>query len=551
MVKIKFQLSILSIITLTYVFSKDIYPELVLELNPDNFRKISSLESRLDNSSIVMFSGNQSEEHSLSSMFNNIISTYGNRIQYGLMNCTAFNSFCEREIQVEVLPLLRFYPRNTRRSVDYAGGQEEEEILDFVQDHLIEDFFYNKGSIFKVPQSHIDQLTKVTVTSSDDILLEIEINELDGMPWDTYKEVLKLLEKYPNSPPLLYLLYQKTTALQEYEEAINILNRLTILLPNNWMVENLTLLTKRKYKEALQEATELEKTLYDENRTDILRVDRLFLVPEELMGTDPKVVLLQENVRRIKNSHKFISTIGKLVKLCAIQEGQIEGLYYLPSAITKQLVEEGITFKLILNGTGYQERRAHEVERLINDNILAFNLVEKVDKITPDVLKSIHLILTETVRFTPSQHWLKLIRRGKWKLLPNYLVKQDTLRYLVRPSLVEEYLNDVLKEVESLELKKVNPIVIATFFLINCRNISPFDGSNGLICRIVVGLILQRNDLVVFNVSPDIYLEYLTILEKSSATGDFNYIKNFIERQQTEYIETIENNKIVDLIKNY
>jgi Fic family protein len=145
-----------------------------------------------------------------------------------------------------------------------------------------------------------------------------------------------------------------------------------------------------------------------------------------------------------------------------------------------------------------------------------------------------------------------LIRRGKWKLFPNYVKTPDLkLRVFVRPSLVEEFLEKILKEVSDLEKKNVSPDAIAAFFHLNYVNVHPFDDTNGRTCRALVSLILMKNGLLPFNVSPDMKGKYIKSLATSTQQKDLSYLIDFIKKQQLKYIEALENDNFDDIIKNY
>jgi len=126
-----------------------------------------------------------------------------------------------------------------------------------------------------------------------------------------------------------------------------------------------------------------------------------------------------------------------------------------------------------------------------------------------------------------------LIRRGKWKLFPNYVNRSDgTTTVFARPSKVQAYLDKLLLDISEMEKSGVNAISLAAYFHLNYINVHPFDDTNGRTCRALVGLILQQHGLLPFSVSPDMKREYVESILKATETKDLRPLMNFIEKQQ-------------------
>ena len=134
-----------------------------------------------------------------------------------------------------------------------------------------------------------------------------------------------------------------------------------------------------------------------------------------------------------------------------------------------------------------------------------------------------------------------MIRRGNYKLLPNYLINDDDWVLLfVRPSKVEQCINDLLIQVKTLKEQKVNPIIISAIFHINFILIHPLDDGNGRVARALSTLILLEKGLLPFNVHKDIKEEYSEALGKALNTKDYSFFIKFVLKQQKNVLEFLE-----------
>jgi Fic family protein len=249
-----------------------------------------------------------------------------------------------------------------------------------------------------------------------------------------------------------------------------------------------------------------------------------------------------------------------------IHTGQVEDIYNISTSATVSMINEGIKSEIVINdnedlilrtsvGNDSKLKRSEEIMNIINDNIDVFKEIDKLvlnnGAITLNLIRDLHMIFTKTARFSKVGQQMTLLRRGRWKIFPNYVRMHTGIKFFVRPSLVEQYLEWTISEIDRLEGMHVDPLVIAAFVHLSFIHIHPFEDTNGRTCRALVGFILQRHGLLPFTVSPDKKGEYIMALDSSQTSKDLGPFIEYIKIQQVTYLEGLENDTVDAIIKDY
>jgi len=257
--------------------------------------------------------------------------------------------------------------------------------------------------------------------------------------------------------------------------------------------------------------------------------------------------------------------LNQVKNLWGIQNGQVENIYSISHKATKKLIRQGIDFDIIYHDSedkilkimvnGERITRAGEIKHIIEDNLKVFERLESIilqkKEITLELIKELHLLFTSVARYTKDYVGnMQLIRRGKFKLVPNYLItEEDWILIFGKPSQVENLLQAFLDEIKLLRRRKVNPFIIAAYVHINFILIHPFDDGNGRVARALTSLILMENGLLPFNVYDAIKEKYSEVLNIALVKNDFNPLVNLIIEQQWNLLEFLENANYDNYIK--
>lgn len=382
-------------------------------------------------------------------------------------------------------------------------------------------------------------------------------------------KALEILEKYPSSTHLLYKLYLMTYGMKDYEESWEILKKIDKMLPGNRIIKDRLSTIQIQIKQELLESTKIETELFNDPKliktpiktNNYIKLEKLRAIKQE---TPPEFsnfiersqIEITANFIKLKKKENFDFHLNQIKNMWGIQTGQVENIYSISHQATKKLIRRGIDFEIIYNDSedkilknmvnGERITRAVEIKHIIEDNLKVFERLENIilqkEEITLELIKELHLLFTSVARYTTDYLGnMELIRRGKFKLVPNYLITEDDwILIFAKPSQVENMLQTFLAEIKLLRSRKVNPFIIAAYVHINFILIHPFDDGNGRVARALTSIILMENGLFPFNVYDAIKEKYSELLDKALLENDFHPFVNFIIEQQWKLLEFLE-----------
>ena len=219
-------------------------------------------------------------------------------------------------------------------------------------------------------------------------------------------------------------------------------------------------------------------------------------------------------------------------------------------------MKKGMAFEIVYHdnedqllkfmSNGDRMMRAAEIKSIIEDNIRGFEELETFvthdSKISSSMIKNLHQIFTKNARFVLNiDNSVLLIRRGEYKLFPNYIKNSEgNLILFARPSRVSQLIDDLVGEIQNLIFSGLNPIEISAFVHVNFIQIHPFSDGNGRVARALTSLILLRNGLLPFNVFKEVKGTYIDCLESARDKHDYLPFINFIVIQQLSMMKFLE-----------
>ena len=415
------------------------------------------------------------------------------------------------------------------------------------------------------------------VLSIQDLDLRISLQSLCS-DQKCHLKALEILEKYPSSTQLLYRLYLMTYTMKDYEESWEIFKKLDKLLPGNRIIKDHLSNVQIKIKQELKESKNIERELFNNPNMiktpmkihNYIKLEDLIAIKQEIPPEfydfiEKSQMEITENFQKLKKKKNFEFNLNQVKNLWGIQNGQVENIYSISHKATKKLIRQGIDFDIIYHDSedkilkimvnGERITRAGEIKHIIEDNLKVFERLESIilqkKEITLELIKELHLLFTSVARYTKDYVGnMQLIRRGKFKLVPNYLItEEDWILIFGKPSQVENLLQAFLDEIKLLRRRKVNPFIIAAYVHINFILIHPFDDGNGRVARALTSLILMENGLLPFNVYDAIKEKYSEVLNIALVKNDFNPLVNLIIEQQWNLLEFLENANYDNYIK--
>ena len=416
-------------------------------------------------------------------------------------------------------------------------------------------------------KSDYDDLTRIELIKDLD-LYEKLVSVFNCPHSKCYLRAIDLLETYSNSTHLLFKIYEMTYGMADYEMAYSFLKKLEDLLPSNQNIKARLVRCKNKIIEQNNLAQEIEEEYYSDKKFQVFPLSfkkifkyERFIVLNPSSDSDKqflksKTDFIQERLTDLKRNPQFREKLDKLKILWGIDNGKIEGLYDLSHETTKQLMKKGMGFDIIYHDNedqilkfmtnGDRMERASEIQSIIEDNISVFEELETFIKhdleMSSSMIKNVHTLFTKNARFLLNiDKSIHLIRRGKYKLFPNFIKNSDgNLILFSPPSRVSQLVDDLITEIQILINSGVNPIEISAFFHVNFIQIHPFSDGNGRVARAFTSLILLRNGLLPFNVFKEVKGIYIDCLESARDKQDYRPFIHFIIVQQLAMMRFLE-----------
>ncbi len=198
--------------------------------------------------------------------------------------------------------------------------------------------------------------------------------------------------------------------------------------------------------------------------------------------------------------------------------------------LTEGLTVEGKPFKDFLDARNHLEAIDYLYEIIDNQRVISEGLI-----------KELNYLILSGVKDTKAQDKNgNIVRKkanpGQYKTQPNHvLLPNGDIHQYVEPIQVASQMEELVNWINEND-KKLHPILIASIVHYNLVRIHAFDDGNGRGARILMNLILMKNDFFPAVVKTETKRKYLDTLQKAD-NGD---IYPFIKFMASELIETQE-----------
>ncbi len=198
--------------------------------------------------------------------------------------------------------------------------------------------------------------------------------------------------------------------------------------------------------------------------------------------------------------------------------------------LTEGLTVEGKPFKDFLDAKNHLEA----IEYL-------YEIISNKRDISESLIKELNYLILSGVNYTKAQdNYGNIVRKktnpGEYKKHPNHvLLPNGNIHKYVEPIYVQEQMEELVTWINEND-KKLHPVLIASIVHYNLVRIHAFDDGNGRGGRILMNLILMKNDFFPAVIKTERKRKYLDTLHKAD-DGD---IYPFIKFIASELIETLE-----------
>lgn len=252
-----------------------------------------------------------------------------------------------------------------------------------------------------------------------------------------------------------------------------------------------------------------------------------------------------------EDSDEYQHFVDKLKRQHAIETGIVEKLYDLKEGITETFVKEGFVEAYLQHGDSNIPPK--QLMNYLEDNFAAidfvFDIVKNDRDITIGFIKELHQLITshQDTAEGRDQFGNKLqikLLKGEFKIRDNNPTRADGTVFIYCPPVqVASEMDNLILTYEGLLKRKMNPLIIATWFHHVFTQIHPFQDGNGRLARLLASLILIKHNLFPLTIKRNDKPRYIDALEWSDLGLPQPLVDLFCETQKRN-IETALNLKL-------
>ncbi len=251
-----------------------------------------------------------------------------------------------------------------------------------------------------------------------------------------------------------------------------------------------------------------------------------------------------------EGNKEYQEFLNKLKRQHAIETGIIEKLYDLGEGITQTFIKEGFVESYISHDD--TNIPATQLMGFLKSHFDAmdfvFDMVKNNRPLTKSFILELHQLILKHQDFTIAINTLgETVRvpllKGKFKEHSNNPKRSDGTIYEYCPPIhVNAEIDNLIKIYNELEIKKVHPLIISSWFHHSFTQIHPFQDGNGRIARLLTSLIQIKHHLFPLNVLRNEKSKYITSLEKADNNAPNELVKFFslIQRRNIEFALNIQ-----------
>ena len=192
-----------------------------------------------------------------------------------------------------------------------------------------------------------------------------------------------------------------------------------------------------------------------------------------------------------EDTDEYKDFIDKLKRQHAIETGIVERLYDLKEGITETFVKEGFVEAYLQHGDS--NIPSSQLMAYLQDNFAAIDFVFDVVKndrtISVSFIKELHQLITSHQDTAEGRdqfgNKLKIeLLKGDFKTRENNPTREDGTTFIYCPPIhVASEMDNLVSIYHDLLIRKINPLIIATWFHHSFTQIHPFQDGNGRIAR--------------------------------------------------------------------
>ncbi len=222
-----------------------------------------------------------------------------------------------------------------------------------------------------------------------------------------------------------------------------------------------------------------------------------------------------------EDSEEYKNFVDKLKRQHAIETGIVEKLYDLKEGITETFVKEGFVEAYLQHGDSNIPPK--KLMNYLQDNFAAidfvFDVVKNDRNITISFIKELHQLITSHQDTAEGRdqfgHKLQIeLLKGSFKTRDNNPTRPDGTIFLYCPPIhVASEMDNLILIYQDLLKRRINPVIIATWFHHAFTQIHPFQDGNGRMARLMASLILIKHNLFPLNVKRNDKPRYIDALE--------------------------------------
>lgn len=247
---------------------------------------------------------------------------------------------------------------------------------------------------------------------------------------------------------------------------------------------------------------------------------------------------------RLKGTSQLTQFTNRLSREWAIETGIIENLYQIDRGVTQTLIERGFQAEFLSHGS--TNKPTSYVLNLLRDQQDAldgiFDFIKQQRHLSTSYIKELHAALVRSQDYKeaqdPSGNQVQIpLRKGDWKIQPNYPTKNDVLLAYCPPEQVASEMDRLVTMHQKHLSEGVAPEVEAAWLHHRFSQIHPFQDGNGRVCRALASMVLVREGLFPLVVTRDDKGTYLDALEAADKGDLIPLVQLFAALQRAQFIK--------------
>jgi len=212
----------------------------------------------------------------------------------------------------------------------------------------------------------------------------------------------------------------------------------------------------------------------------------------------------------------------------SIETGAVESLYDFTEGTTKLFLEMGFMSDIVSHKDKVNQCVNAPLEVLLVEQkeVVEFLLLNVGIPLTKKLITDLHEKFISPVRFTmivdQFQKQVSLIRKGKFKMVPNIVQEPDSKKYYVYcpPNKVEEEMAKLLELYEKYRNQGCSPLILSAWLHHKYIQIHPFQDGNGRVCRAIASLILIEKSIPPVIIFKENRMAYYSALRVANETDN-------------------------------